>query len=174
MIAFQRLRQPFLINDPEMQVLLQDRREVHRILKENNIETPTYLICDRTDPNLSFLESDNSVIINGKEIEKPFVEKPISAEDHNVYIYYHSSTGGGHQKLFRKVKNLSSCYYPENNVRSTGSYIYEKFVRTDGTDVKAYAVGSYVHAEARKCPGLDGQDRCSKCWLTRVKKTGRD
>jgi inositol hexakisphosphate/diphosphoinositol-pentakisphosphate kinase len=42
-------------------------------------------------------------------------------------------------------------------VRKEGSYIYEEFLPTDGFDIKIYTVGSdYAHAEARKCPTLDG------------------
>jgi len=92
-------------------------------------------------------------------INKPFVEKPVDADDHNIAIYYPSSAGGGCKKLFRKVGDRSSEFYPEiNDVRRDGSYIYEEFIETQGTDVKMYTVGpDYGHAEARKSPTVDGK-----------------
>lgn len=51
----------------------------------------------------SLLEVDDHVEVNGEVFPKPFVEKPVCAEDHNVYIYYPTSAGGGSQRLFRKV-----------------------------------------------------------------------
>lgn len=43
-------------------------------------------------------------------------------------------------------------------MRKQGSYTYERFLRTDGFDIKVYTVGTkYSHAEARKAPTLDGR-----------------
>lgn len=49
------------------------------------------------------MEGEDHVEVNGEVFPKPFVEKPVCAEDHNVYIYYPTSAGGGSQRLFRKV-----------------------------------------------------------------------
>ncbi|XP_026956301.1 inositol hexakisphosphate and diphosphoinositol-pentakisphosphate kinase 2 isoform X12 [Sagmatias obliquidens] len=144
-----------------MQYLIQDRREVYSILQAEGILLPRYAILNR-DPNnpkeCNLIEGEDHVEVNGEVFQKPFVEKPVSAEDHNVYIYYPTSAGGGSQRLFRKIGSRSSVYSPESNVRKTGSYIYEEFMPTDGTDVKVYTVGpDYAHAEARKSPALDGK-----------------
>nr|XP_044989006.1 inositol hexakisphosphate and diphosphoinositol-pentakisphosphate kinase 2 isoform X7 [Jaculus jaculus] len=160
-VAYAKLRNPFVINDLNMQYLIQDRREVYSILQAEGILLPRYAILNR-DPNnpkeCNLIEGDDHVEVNGEIFQKPFVEKPVSAEDHNVYIYYPTSAGGGSQRLFRKIGSRSSVYSPESNVRKTGSYIYEEFMPTDGTDVKVYTVGpDYAHAEARKSPALDGK-----------------
>ena len=104
-------------------------------------------------------ENDDCIIINGVKIQKPFVEKPVYSEDHNIYVYYPRSIGGGSKRLFRKIKDRSSKFYPNvSTVRRNGAYIYENFISTDGADIKVYTVGpDYAHAEARKAPTVDGR-----------------
>ncbi|XP_051237759.1 inositol hexakisphosphate and diphosphoinositol-pentakisphosphate kinase 1 isoform X5 [Dicentrarchus labrax] len=160
-VEYAKLRNPLLINDLNMQYFIQDRREVYRILQEEGIDLPRYAVLKRDPDNpeeCNLVEAEDHVEVNGEVFPKPFVEKPVCAEDHNVYIYYPTSAGGGSQRLFRKIGSRSSVYSPESSVRKTGSYIYEEFMPTDGTDVKVYTVGpDYAHAEARKSPALDGK-----------------
>uniref|UniRef100_A0A3Q1GCK3 Inositol hexakisphosphate and diphosphoinositol-pentakisphosphate kinase n=1 Tax=Acanthochromis polyacanthus TaxID=80966 RepID=A0A3Q1GCK3_9TELE len=160
-VEYAKLRNPLLINDLNMQYFIQDRREVYRILQEEGVDLPRYGVLNRDPDNpeeCNLVEGEDHVEVNGEVFPKPFVEKPVCAEDHNVYIYYPTSAGGGSQRLFRKIGSRSSVYSPESSVRKTGSYIYEEFMPTDGTDVKVYTVGpDYAHAEARKSPALDGK-----------------
>ena len=116
------------------------RPTMYSLLASAGIETPRHAILLRDENgepiNTKFVETDDSVQIGDVVFQKPFVEKPVNAEDHNVYIYFPSHAGGGSQRLFRKVGNRSSVYSAESSVRKEGSYIYEDFVVTDGTDVK--------------------------------------
>ena len=105
------------------------------------------------------IEYDDYIEYHGKKIYKPFVEKPLNGDDHDIYIYYPPNLGGGHKRLFRKTKEYSSFYFPTiNEIRHDKKYLYEKFLQTDGFDIKVYTIGEkYAHAEARKSPSLDGK-----------------
>lgn len=125
------------------------RCAVYNLLESANIEMPRYAILLRDNNGIpidtDFVELEDSIQIGDIVFQKPFVEKPIDAEDHNVFIYFPSSAGGGSQRLFRKVGSRSSIYSAESSVRKYGSYIYEDFVHTDGTDVKVTLLVTINH-----------------------------
>jgi hypothetical protein len=158
-LSYVKLRQPFCINDLRTEYVLRDRRRFYEVLRRAQIPTPNHVVVSRDGPiRQVVVETEDWIEVDGVRIGKPFVEKPVSAEDHNIYIYYPRRLGGGSKRLFRKEANVSSRFYPdENSIREEGSYIYEEFLMTQGTDIKVYLVGpDYAHAEARKSPVVDG------------------
>ncbi|KDQ17328.1 hypothetical protein BOTBODRAFT_156087 [Botryobasidium botryosum FD-172 SS1] len=181
-VSYVKLRSPVCINDLALQELLWDRRCVFAVLDHFGVPTPRRLVASRDggpnigpelrslleantgiklpvhwpDAEVRMREDNEAIIVNGEVMEKPFVEKPVSGEDHNVYIYYRGGTG---RRLFRKVGNKSSEPDPALVLpRMDGSYIYEEFIDVDNSeDIKVYTVGStYMHAETRKSPVVDG------------------
>jgi hypothetical protein len=119
-------------------------------------------------PTVSLSEDGNTLLVDGRKLHKPFVEKPVSAEDHNIFIYFPTTAqggGGGGRRLFRKIGDKCSEYDPDLIVprcitekETTSSYMYEPLLNADnGEDVKAYAVGpQYCLAVTRRSPAVTG------------------
>lgn len=161
-IEYVRLRKPFCVNDIPSQVVLENRYDIYNILERNNIPTPKHLYVDRSRTPLPVVEEHpDYIVIDGVRLDKPLVEKPYDGEDHNVTIYYGTKQGGGSRRLFRKIGNRSSRFYPKvNRLRTAGSYIYESLL-LQGKDLKVYTIGpGYAHGEMRSAERRADDSSC--------------
>mgnify|MGYP007111544448 CR=1 FL=1 len=135
--AYAKLRKPFVLNDLEKQTDLLDRRVVYRTCEAVGVPIPNYVFHDGSDAEAVRLIDEQEDYIefgDGKKLLKPVVEKPVSGEDHDIRIYYPRSAGGGSKRLFRKVGDRSSQFYPEEHltrIHDGGSYIYEELLQTE-------------------------------------------
>ncbi|KAM0685659.1 inositol hexakisphosphate and diphosphoinositol-pentakisphosphate kinase, partial [Conglomerata obtusa] len=165
------------INNLFMQYSLFDRRVIYIILSAIGVTVTEHYFVNRDevrvnenlreylekrfDINLKLekneiIEHNDYIQINNNILYKPFVEKPVNAENHDIYIYLKD---GSVRKLFRKQQNKSSeVVWDIKGVRRDGSYIYEKFYDSEiEKDIKVYALGNETaYAETRKSPTIDG------------------
>eukprot|EP01147_Barroeca_monosierra_P002118 gene2118-5158_t len=143
-----------------LMVIAMEKKVMASPMQANNIPVPPHVILDRTNgKSPRVIEKEDVLEIDGETITKPFVMKPIDAEDHNIYVYFSQHDGGGAQHLFRKRKDRASEFIPDKcDIPAEGSFVFEKFLTTGGTDIKVYTVGpNYAHAEGRKAPVVDGK-----------------
>jgi hypothetical protein len=127
-----KLRKPYCVNDLSMQQLLLDRRCVLKLLDAIGVPTPRRLVSNLGEPTQlsadviqrvhteygvdlrpeAFVKHTveqidvDTIRLNGEVMHKPFVEKPLSGEDHNINIYFPKSDSGGARRLFRKVISI--------------------------------------------------------------------
>lgn len=125
-VSYVKLRRPFCINDLPTQALLWDRRLVGAVLDHLKVPTPRRIevsrdggpkigeeiqkqmrdslgiqLGNKQEPKeVTLRDDEKAIIVDGQVLEKPFVEKPVSGEDHNIYVYFRE---GGGRKLFRKA-----------------------------------------------------------------------
>ncbi|KAF7458566.1 Phosphoglycerate mutase-like family protein [Cryptosporidium felis] len=162
-ISYTKMHFPITLNNLEKQIQMRSRLEIYNILDKWRIPRPECIVINHSEivegENQIFREEYDFIVYKGKKISKPFIEKPLFSDDHDNWIYYPENIGGGCKKLFRKVGDRSSEYDPGHwKVRKNGTYLYEHFLPTFGTDIKVYTVGPmFAHAEARKSPCLDGK-----------------
>lgn len=161
-IEYAGLRSPFCINDVHRQRTLLSRHRVYEELQRVDVQIPPFVTVMRdsiTNELLDeFAEFPDSIVVNGRRLDKPFIEKPVDADDHNVCVYFPNN--GGMCSMFRKTDdNRSSEFIPTSNrVRTKGSFVYEQFFETNGRhDIKVYCVnGQFNFAATRKSPTVDG------------------
>ena len=73
---------------------------MYRLLAQEDIPIPRHIVVDRDhlqpgeDPE-GFEETEDYVMLGGVKIMRPFVEKPVDANDHNIWIYYPKNIVGG-------------------------------------------------------------------------------
>lgn len=71
-----------------------------------------------------------------------------------ISVMFYASNLIKHKHLYySQIGSRSSVYSPESRVRKTGSYIYEDFMPTDGTDVKVHCLltHSYKYIQHACC-----------------------
>ena len=100
-VQYAALRKPHILNDLHQQHILKDRRKVYDLLQASGIDVPRHVYLSRDgytsagsgngNRDSSVQELDDHIVCNGITIHKPFVEKPVNAEDHNISIYYPTS-----------------------------------------------------------------------------------
>ncbi|KAK1866932.1 hypothetical protein I4F81_009444 [Pyropia yezoensis] len=157
-------RQVPLVNSLADQYTLRDRSQIWAALVEAGVPTPDLVVRRERPPSTAaagIAGSDGDaappvvrlpaascggvvtqdgewLLVDGvRALRKPFVEKPLDADDH-LCIVYHAGDGGASVIERKRVTHLPD----RRAIRPTGGYVYERYHRAvAGADVKVYAAG---------------------------------
>eukprot|EP00494_Astrolonche_serrata_P002152 UN02158 len=114
---------------------------MYEMMDKYKVPTARHLVLQRSKGD-KLGEFKDYIIVNGQRLDKPFVEKPISGSDHNVYIYFDKTKNYGSTRLFRKKKDRSSQHCPDvSTLRTEGDYLYEEMIKGNDKDIKVYTIG---------------------------------
>lgn len=143
---------PLELNKVVGLMALCDRRLTLRECVRFQIPVPRHVVCLRegeSEPDLE--ETEDYIVVDGVRLDKPFVEKPLCTYDHDIIIYYPRSAGGGRARLGRDGWGDAEFDSGRGRIRRWGSYVYERYIPTEGFQLRLFGVGSsYVHAEAKQ------------------------
>lgn len=166
-------RQVPLVNSLADQYTLRDRSQIWAALVAAGVPTPDLVVrreSPATTASAGFAGGDGDaappvarlpaavcsgvvtqdgewLLVDGvRALCKPFVEKPLDADDH-LCIVYHAGDGGASVIERKRVTHMPDL----RAIRPTGGYVYERYHRAvAGADVKVYAAGGDVFfAETR-------------------------
>ena len=72
-----------------MNILVLLAPKVYELLQKQGIDVPFHVILNRdgSEGEVNVVEEfDEYIVVNGITVNKPLVEKPVDAEDHNIYV----------------------------------------------------------------------------------------
>jgi len=138
-----------VLNDVRCLIELADRRWALKMLTEHKIPTPKYMECVFEGQTPARVEEyDEHVVVNGCQIDKPFLEKPVKRSDREIYLYHPQEHGGG-RALFSSIESGDDRYIctfeDTGSVRREGAYVYQEYPKSDGFRVQVVCIGQLYY-----------------------------
>ena len=167
-----------IINDLDTQLQFTDRDEIYKILREIGVNTPKSIKVDFDNlkhlKDLTISPDQSYIQQNNIKLSKPFIEKPLSSDQHEITIYHNdieqSSTKVN--KTFQVAKNHNNHsinlekILKNSKIKSSGKWIYEEYFDPGKSiEIKIYVAGAgknCIYGETRdihKKGGLQVDER---------------
>lgn len=151
--------QPYLVNKVNFTKVPRNRDTLFKDIESiPEVFIPKSITCNRTkNPLVTVTENGNQLVISNKIegsneiINRPFVEKGLGVEEHDVRIYHKDQLKSCVR--MQRVKGLVSVDKFEDcggaRGLKSGDWVYQQFLE-NALEIKVYTAGfDYVHAETR-------------------------